>query len=129
VKKLRRQWELGNDEIDTDLEELDEDSILDTDASWSQQLFDAGQKRSNHPVKTSEEKVGSTSCRAYTILCAISSTRPMRKSSQSDSPNPLPFNVVPEPRYWSSKFATTPIPEATDLCKPDLVLMDFRLKK
>jgi hypothetical protein len=25
VKKLRRQWELENDEIDTDLEEMDED--------------------------------------------------------------------------------------------------------
>jgi hypothetical protein len=51
------------------------------------------------------------------------------ESSQSDSPNPLPFNVVPEPWYWSSKFATTPVPDTTDLCKPDLVLMDFRLQK
>ncbi|KAG1893891.1 uncharacterized protein F5891DRAFT_1256818 [Suillus fuscotomentosus] len=51
------------------------------------------------------------------------------ESSQSGLLNPLPFNVVPEPRYWSSEFATTPIPDATDSCKPDLVLMDFRLKK
>ncbi|KAG0705983.1 hypothetical protein DFH29DRAFT_1028190 [Suillus ampliporus] len=51
------------------------------------------------------------------------------ESSQSDSPNPLPFNVVPEPQYWSSKFTTTPVPDATDSRKPDLVLMDFRLKK
>ncbi|KAG1741215.1 hypothetical protein EDD22DRAFT_851727 [Suillus occidentalis] len=92
VKKLRRQRELENDEIDTDLEEMDEDSILDTDASWSHQSFDAGQKRSNHPVKTSEEKVG-------------------------------------KPWYWSSEFATTPVPDATGSRKPDLVLMDFRLKK
>ncbi|KAG1847304.1 hypothetical protein DFJ58DRAFT_730184 [Suillus subalutaceus] len=51
------------------------------------------------------------------------------ESSQQDSLNPLPFNVVPDPRYWSSEFATTPVPDATDSRKPDLVLMDYRLKK
>jgi hypothetical protein len=42
---------------------------------------------------------------------------------------PNTFNVIPEPRYWSSEFATTPIPDAADSRKPDLVLMDYRLKK
>ncbi|KAG1906125.1 uncharacterized protein F5891DRAFT_975576 [Suillus fuscotomentosus] len=129
VKKLRRQRELGNDEIDTDLEEMDEDSILDTDASWSQQSFDAGQKRSNHPVKTSEEKSWERLLWSiYYAMCNIIHEA-NEESSQSGSPNPLPFNVVPEPRYWSSKFATTPVPDTTDSHKPDLVLMDFRLKK
>ncbi|KAG1844875.1 hypothetical protein C8R48DRAFT_780098 [Suillus tomentosus] len=128
VKKLRRQWELGNDEINTDLEEMDEDSILDTDASWLQQSFDAGQKRSNHPVKTSEEKSWERLLRSiYYAMCNI--IREANEDSQSGSLNPLPFNVVPEPWYWSSKFATTPVPDATNSHKPDIVLMDFRLKK
>jgi Fungal protein kinase len=129
VKKLRRQREMGNDEIDTDLEEMDEDSILDTDASWSQQSFDAGQKRSNHPVKTSEEKSWERLLRSIYYAMRNIIREANGESSQSGSPNPLPFNVVPEPRYWSSEFATTPIPDATDSRKPDLVLMDFRLKK
>ncbi|KAG2158270.1 uncharacterized protein EDB93DRAFT_1100481 [Suillus bovinus] len=129
VKKLRRRWELGNNETDTDLEEMNEDSMVDTDTSWSQQLFDAGQKRSNHPIKTSEEK--SWEHLLWSIYYAMRNIilEANDESSQQDSLNPLPFNVIPEPQYWSSEFATTPVPDATDLCKPDLVLMDYRLKK
>ncbi|KAG2047749.1 hypothetical protein BDR06DRAFT_1013620 [Suillus hirtellus] len=118
VKKLRRQWELGNDEIDTDLEEMDEDSILDTDVSWSQQLFDAGQKRSNHPVKTSEEKSWEHLLWSiYYAMCNII-REANEESSQSGSLNPLSFNVVPEPWYWSSEFATTPVPEQSHIKEP-----------
>ncbi|KAG1784521.1 uncharacterized protein HD556DRAFT_1451679 [Suillus plorans] len=118
VKKLRRQWEL---ETETDLEEIDEDSMMDTDASWSQQSFNAaaGQKRPNLPVKSLEEKSWERLLRSiYYAMCNII-REASDESSQSDSPNPLPFNVVPEPRYWSSEFATTPIPDATDSRKPD----------
>ncbi|KAG1853681.1 hypothetical protein F4604DRAFT_1933107 [Suillus subluteus] len=102
---------------------------MDTDASWSQQSFDAGQKRSNHPVKTSEEKGWKCLLRSiYYAMCNII-REANDESSQSDSLNPLPFNVIPEPWYWSSEFTTTPIPDTTNSCKPDFVLMDFRLKK
>ncbi|KAG1787145.1 uncharacterized protein HD556DRAFT_1449074 [Suillus plorans] len=131
VKKLRRRWELGNDETETDLEEIDEDSMMDTDTSWSQQLFNAaaGQKRPNLPVKSSEEKSWERLLRSIYYAMRNIIREASDESSQSDSPNPLPSNVVPEPRYWSSEFATTPIPDATKSHKPDLVLMDFRLKK
>ncbi|KAG0697849.1 hypothetical protein DFH29DRAFT_1003401 [Suillus ampliporus] len=129
VKKLRRQWELQNDETETDLEEIDEDSMMETDGSWSQQSFNAGQKRPNLAAKTSEEKSWERLLRSiYYAMCNIIHEA-SDESSQSDSPNPLPFNVIPEPRYWSSEFATIPIPDATDSRKPDLVLMDFRLKR
>ncbi|KAG1900142.1 uncharacterized protein F5891DRAFT_980435 [Suillus fuscotomentosus] len=129
VKKLRQWWELQNDETDaTDLEDIDEDSMMDTDGSWSQQLFYAGQKRPNLAVKTSEEK-----CWEHLLWSIYYAMRNIIREatdeySESDSPNPLPFNTVPEPRYWSSEFSTTPIPDATDSRKPDLVLMDYRLK-
>ncbi|KAG0700899.1 hypothetical protein DFH29DRAFT_1000704 [Suillus ampliporus] len=41
----------------------------------------------------------------------------------------LPFGVLPELRYWSSEFSTVPVPDPTDARKPDLVLMDYKLKK
>ncbi|KAG1727097.1 uncharacterized protein EDB91DRAFT_1086568 [Suillus paluster] len=32
-------------------------------------------------------------------------------------------------QYWSSEFATNPMPDTTNLWKPDLVLLDYRLRK
>lgn len=120
---------VGNDETGIDLEEMDEDLIIDIDTSWSQQSFNAGQKRSNHPVKVSEEKSWEHLLWSiyYTMHNIINKAN--EESSQSDSLNLLPFNVVLELRYWFSEFTTTSVPDATNSYKPDLVLMDFRLKK
>ncbi|KAG1829056.1 hypothetical protein DFJ58DRAFT_737484 [Suillus subalutaceus] len=41
----------------------------------------------------------------------------------------LPFTEITDLRYWSSEFATTSMPDATDSRKPDLVLLDYRLRK
>ncbi|KAG0695795.1 hypothetical protein DFH29DRAFT_1005112 [Suillus ampliporus] len=121
------EWRL--DGAFSDLEEIDEDSMMDTDGSWLQQSFNARQKRPNLAAKTSEEKSWERLLQSiYYAMCNII-CEASDKSSQSDSPNPLPFNVIPEPWYWSSEFATTPVPDATNSRKPDLVLMDFRLKK
>ncbi|KAG1835825.1 hypothetical protein DFJ58DRAFT_735436 [Suillus subalutaceus] len=129
VKKLRRRQELGNDETDTDLEEMNEDSMMDTDASWSQQSFDAGQKRSNHPVKISEEKAGSTSCGAYTMLCATSSARPMTSPPNKTHRTPFPSMSSQNHDTGPLNLPPHPVPDTTDSRKPDLVLMDYRLKK
>ncbi|KAG2338455.1 hypothetical protein BDR05DRAFT_1004158 [Suillus weaverae] len=128
VKKLRQRWKLQNDETDTDLEDS-EDSMMDTDGSWSQQSFDVGQKRPNTAVKTSEEKSWEHLLWSiYYAMRNIIHEAASCKSSPLDSPNPLPYDVIPESRYWSSEFANIPIPDATDSRKPDLVLMDYRLK-
>lgn len=131
MKRSRREgWGSQNDLPDTDLEEIDEeDSIMDTDGSWSQQLFDIGQKRPNTLMKTPEEKGWECLLRSiFYAMCNFIRTANDNSSSQSNSPNPLPYNVLPAPRYWSSEFFTTPIPDATDSRKPDLVLLDYRLK-
>lgn len=130
VKRLRREgWGSQNDLPDTDLEEIDEDSVMDTDGSWSQQSFDIGQKRPNAFLKTPEEKGWERLLRS--IFYAMRNFVRMasdKSSPESNSPNPLPYNVLPAPRYWSSEFSTTPIPDVTDSRKPDLVLLDYRLK-
>lgn len=41
----------------------------------------------------------------------------------------LPFTEIADLQYWSSEFATNPMPDATDSQKPDLVLLDYRLRK
>jgi hypothetical protein len=131
VKRSRREgWGSQNDLPDTDLEEVDEeDSVMDTDGSWSQQSFEIGQKRPNAYMKTPEEKGWERLLRSifYAMRNFIREASD-NSSSQSNSPNPLPYNVLPAPRYWSSEFSTTPIPDATDSRKPDLVLLDYRLK-
>ncbi|KAG2737282.1 hypothetical protein P692DRAFT_20883729, partial [Suillus brevipes Sb2] len=54
VKKTRREWQEDSEEedsqTDTDLM-VDEDSMIETDASWSQQSFEAGSKRPHSTLK------------------------------------------------------------------------------
>jgi hypothetical protein len=52
-----------------------------------------------------------------------------QSGSQRQRSDMLPFTELPDRRYWSSEFATNPIPDATDSRKPDLVLLDYSLRK
>jgi hypothetical protein len=137
----RPQWRLTNPfsgplkrtktnpkELQTDTEveeEGDEDlsvgeDMMEIDGSWSQKSYQTGEKHSIVAVKVAEEKNWERLFRSIYY--------DMRNKVKANM-NSLPFRVLPEPRYWSSEFSAVPIPDPNDSRKPDLVLLDYRLKK
>jgi hypothetical protein len=96
------------------------EDMLETDGSWLQKSYQTGEKRPIVAVKSSEEKNWERLFRSVYY--------DMRNKVKSKTGS-LPFHVLPEPRYWSSEFSNIAVPDATDSRKPDLVLMDYRLKK
>jgi len=137
-KKPRMEPEWSQTECDTDLEDEDqevddedqevddEDKEVDSDddnsttemdgSSWSQESFHIGKKRSNPSSKSTDEK-------NWELLLRNIYHAMQRKFVEVNKSCVLPK------RYWSSEFSTTPIPDDTDAWKPDLVLMDYMLKK
>ena len=108
-----------DDEDEDEDEDRRGDSMMETDDQSSQQSFRPG-KRSNDNRKTlSEEKRWERLLR--NILYA------MRIKAKYSHFN-FPFKVVDPRRYWSSEFSTVVVPDPTDSRKPDLVLMDYRMK-
>jgi hypothetical protein len=113
--------------------------MIEIDASWSQQSFEAGLKQPHSTLKVPEEKNWECLLRSiYYAMCNLireadaPSDLGEVSSFTSDSQHQyhaLPFNGIPESRYWSSEFSATPVPDTTDSQKHDLVLMDYRLKK
>ncbi|KAG2123734.1 hypothetical protein DEU56DRAFT_759947 [Suillus clintonianus] len=109
--------------------------MLEMDGSWSQQSFQTGDKQPIVALKSSEEKNLEHLFRSvYYEMC----NKVKVKSTL------LPFKVLAEPlnlvlgllpscyvRVDSSKcqHKQVPVPDPTDAWKPDLVLMDYKLKK
>jgi len=91
--------------------QTDTGSIMEMDgSSRSQQVFN-GRKRST-PQPSSEEK----------------DWERLLKNIYYHMLKSIKMRQVSEPRYWSSEFATVAIKDHIDSQKPDLVLMDYRLK-
>ncbi|KAG1722406.1 uncharacterized protein EDB91DRAFT_1273798 [Suillus paluster] len=122
-KTKRNQQEL---QTNTEVEgEADEDlsvgeDMMEMDGSWSQKLYQTGEKHLIMAVKVAEEKNWE-----HLFRSVYYDTHDKVKAKLGS----LPFHVLLEPRYWSSEFSTIAIPDPTDSQKPDLVLMDYRLKK
>ncbi|KAG2115447.1 hypothetical protein DEU56DRAFT_919417 [Suillus clintonianus] len=96
------------------------EDMMETDGSWLQKSYQTGEKCPILAVKVSEEKNWERLFRSiYYDMC-------IKVKSKTGL---LPFQVLPEPRYWSSEFANNPVPDANDSRKPDLVLMDYRWRK
>ncbi|KAG2126561.1 uncharacterized protein EDB93DRAFT_1257510 [Suillus bovinus] len=51
------------------------------------------------------------------------------QTGHSQPSQSLPFREIANLWYWSTEFATSPISDATELRKPDLVLLDYKLRK
>ncbi|KAG1848321.1 hypothetical protein DFJ58DRAFT_842963 [Suillus subalutaceus] len=124
LKKTKRKQESQTDtEVEPDAD-ADSDADLDDEdegkGSWSQKSYQIGAKCPIVAVKTSDEKNWE---RLFRTIYYNMRSRVKAKSSL------LPFHTLPESRYWSSEFSTIPVPDATNSRKPDLVLMDYRLKK
>ena len=91
--------------------DTDFDSMVETDgSSWSEQAF-SGRKRSN-PQPSSEEK----------------NWERLLKNIYYHMLKSYKMEQVSKPRYWSSEFATVAVKDDIDSRKPDLVLMDYKLK-
>ncbi|KAG1810371.1 uncharacterized protein HD556DRAFT_1436119 [Suillus plorans] len=117
-------------QIDTDIE-IEGDSMLETEGSLGQQAFvKAGMKRAK-PVGQTEEKNRERLFRAvyYHMRELLKEQVQEHSVDGSQRSHILPFTEIADLRYWSSEFATNPIPDATDSWKPDLVLLDYRLRK
>jgi hypothetical protein len=102
----------------------DEYSMTETECE-SQRSYHVGDKRKPgaRPKSSEEQK--------WERLLRNIMYNMRRKVRESDNVTqlPEPLRDLIKQRYWSSQFATVSDPDATDLRKPDLVLMDFRLKK
>ncbi|KAG1785034.1 uncharacterized protein HD556DRAFT_1314580 [Suillus plorans] len=115
-------------QTDTDVEG---DSMLETEGSLGEQAFvKVGRKRAKS-AEEPEEKNWERLFRAiyYYMREMLKEQIQKRNSGHSRPFRPLPFKALADLRYWSSEFATSPIPDATDSRKPDLVLLDYRLRK
>jgi hypothetical protein len=142
----RSQLEIQTEsQTDTD---VDDDSMLETEGSLGEQAFvQAGTKRTKSAGAT-EEKSWERLFRAvyyhmHELLkkqiqeCNTGGSQQsesqqsgsQQSGSQQQCSDMLPFTELPDRRYWSSEFAINPIPDATDLRKPNLVLLDYSLRK
>ncbi|KAG2062589.1 hypothetical protein BDR04DRAFT_1164958, partial [Suillus decipiens] len=113
-------------QIDTDVEE---DFMPETKSSLEKQL---GKKRANlKSAEEPEEKNWERLFQAiYYHMREMLKTQIQKRNTGHSQPfQPLPFRALADLRYWSSEFATSPITDATDSRKPDLVLLDHRLRK
>jgi len=121
----RMKMNLKEPQTDTEVEEGDEDlsigkDMMEMDGSWLQRLYQTGEKCPIVAVKVVEEKNWEHLFRSiYYDMCN-------KVKAKMDS---LPFHVLPEPQYWSSEFSAVPVPDPNDSRKPDLVLLDYRLKE
>ncbi|KAG1785053.1 uncharacterized protein HD556DRAFT_1451145 [Suillus plorans] len=101
-------------QIDTDVEE---DFMPETKGSLEKHVFvKAGRKRAN--LKSAEEPEEKNWERLFRAIYYY--MREMLKE-QIQKRNNL--------RYWSSEFAISPFPDATDSWKSGLVLLDYKLRK
>lgn len=138
-------------QTDTD---VDDDSMLETEGSLGEQAFvQAGTKRTKsggvsdekswerlfraiyyHMRELLKKQIQGRNAGGSQLSQSQQSGSQQSGSQQSESQWPrsdtLPFAETPtDRRYWSSEFATNPIPDATDSRKPDLVLLDYSLRK
>ncbi|KAG1901097.1 uncharacterized protein F5891DRAFT_1187796 [Suillus fuscotomentosus] len=140
ARHSRLQAAQTESQIDTDIE-IEGDSMLETEGSLGQQAFiKAGMKRAK-PVGQTEEK--NWECLFWVVYyhmhellkeqvqeCNVDGLQPLSSQpSGTQRLHILPFTEIADLWYWSSEFATNPIPDATDSWKPDLVLLDYRLRK
>ncbi|KAG1887976.1 uncharacterized protein F5891DRAFT_1218462 [Suillus fuscotomentosus] len=140
VRHTRFQAAQTESQTDTDIE-LEGDSMLEMEGSLGQQDFvKAGTKRAK-PVGQMEEK--NWECLFWAIYYHMRELlkeqvqeRNVDGSQHSSSQcsgiqrsHILPFTEITDLRYWSSEFTTTSIPDTTDSRKPDLVLLDYQLRK
>jgi len=104
----------------------DEEIMIETDGSLGSLYVRGGRrkpgKRLKPRTKSSEEKNWER------LLRNISYAMRTMIIKEKDCPLPFHRNVLPKPRYWSSEFSATPIGNETDSRKPDLVLLDFRMR-
>ncbi|KAG2338227.1 hypothetical protein BDR05DRAFT_1004370 [Suillus weaverae] len=121
LKKMKRyQPESQDTDVEIMADEDEGEDSMDTDGSWSQQSFQTGKKQSIMAVKSSDEKNWEHLFRS--VYYKMHNKVKVKSTL-------LPFDVLPELRYWSLEFSTIPVPDLTNAQKPDLVLMDYRLKK
>ncbi|KAG1784437.1 uncharacterized protein HD556DRAFT_1451773 [Suillus plorans] len=117
-------------QIDTDVEE---DFMPETKGSLEKHVFvKAGRKRANlKSAEEPEEKNWERLFRAiyYYMREMLKEQIQKRNSGHSRPFHPLPFRELPDLRYWSSEFAISPFPDATDSWKSGLVLLDYKLRK
>ncbi|KAG1742944.1 hypothetical protein EDD22DRAFT_958877 [Suillus occidentalis] len=140
VRHTRFQVAQTKLQTDTDIE-LEGDSMLETEGSLGQQDFvKAGTKRSK-PVGQTEEK--NWECLFQVIYYHMrellkeqvqehnvdGSQHSSSQCSGIQRLHILPFTEITDLWYWSSEFAANSIPDATNSWKPDLVLLDYRLRK
>ncbi|KAG1896301.1 uncharacterized protein F5891DRAFT_1193326 [Suillus fuscotomentosus] len=112
-------------QIDTDIE-IEGDSMLEMEGSLGQQAFvKAGMKREK-PVGQTEEKNWERLFQAVYYHIRKLLKEQVQECNRSHI---LPFTEIADLWYWSSEFATNPIPDATNSQKPDLILLDYRLRK
>ncbi|KAG2030953.1 hypothetical protein BDR03DRAFT_986755 [Suillus americanus] len=126
--RLLKRMKMNPKELQTDTEveeEGDEDlsvgeDMMEMDGSWSQKSYQTGEKCPIMAVKVAEEK--NWECLFRSIYYDMRN----KVKAKMDS---LPFHVLLEPQYWSSEFSAMPVPDPNDSRKPDLVLLDYRLKE
>ncbi|KAG1727268.1 uncharacterized protein EDB91DRAFT_1086471 [Suillus paluster] len=110
--------------------------MLEMEGSLGQQAFiKAGMKRAK-PVGETEEKNWERLFQAvYYHMCELLKEQIQEHNadgsqrSSSQCLHILPFTEMADLRYWSSKFTTNPMSDTTNLWKPDLILLDYRLRK
>ncbi|KAG2111850.1 hypothetical protein BD769DRAFT_1392006 [Suillus cothurnatus] len=140
VRRTRFQAAQTESQTDTDIE-LEGDSMLETEGSLGQQDFvKAGTKRAK-PVGQMEEKNWEhlfwvIYYHMHELLKEQVQEHNVDGSQHSSlqcsgiqRSHILPFTKITDLRYWSSEFATTSMPDATDSRKPDLILLDYWLRK
>ncbi|KAG2101103.1 uncharacterized protein F5147DRAFT_776831 [Suillus discolor] len=140
-----KEWRLKNafqrkHKTDTDME-LEGDSMLETEGSLEQQAFvKAGTKRAKSVGKTEEKNWERLFRAVYYHMCELLKEQVQERNvdgSQHSSSqcsgtqhlHILPFTEIADLWYWSSEFATNPMPDTTNSQKPDLILLDYRLRK
>ncbi|KAG2146500.1 uncharacterized protein EDB93DRAFT_1250781 [Suillus bovinus] len=93
---------------------LIKDGLLD--GSWDGQDFQAGSKKRQWVVHTTETDLQRL---FYTIQYHL------RNSLKDD----IPYTFAMGAQYWTAEFSTTAIPDTFNAQKPDLSLFDFALLK
>ncbi|KAG2057261.1 hypothetical protein BDR06DRAFT_969463 [Suillus hirtellus] len=112
--------------------DVEGDSMLEMEGSLGEQAFvKVGRKRAKSAWKLEEKNWECLFWAIYYHMCQMLKEQIQKHHTGGHLRHfhPLPFTELVDLQYWSSEFTTSPIPDATDLQKPDLVLLDYRLRK
>ncbi|KAG2041121.1 hypothetical protein BDR03DRAFT_997729 [Suillus americanus] len=129
ARRLQTQTEL---QMDTDVEG---DSILETEGGLGQQAFVEAERKRAKPAGETKEKNWEHLFRAiysgYHMRKLLMQQMQEHNADGSQRLCKLPFAEMADLRYWSSEFATNPVLDAhaMDSGEPNLVLLDYRLRK